>query len=146
MFQEFKKFISRGNVLDLAVGVIIGGAFGAVVKSLVADVIMPPIGLLLGGVDFTNLFVVLGEGSYETLDAAKEAGAASVNYGVFFNNVISFLIVAFAVFMMVKALNSAKRKEEAAPAAEPTTKDCPRCLSTIPIKATKCAHCASELG
>ena len=116
MIKEFKDFAVKGNVVDMAVGIIIGGAFGTIVKSLVADVIMPPIGLLLGGVDFTNLFVVLGEGSYETLDAAKEAGAASVNYGVFFNNVISFLIVAFAVFMLVKGINAAKKEEEKKPA------------------------------
>ena len=112
MIQEFKAFAVKGNVVDMAVGIIIGGAFGTIVKSLVADVIMPPIGLLLGGVDFTNLFVVLGAGSYESLEAAKEAGAATINYGVFFNNVISFLIVAFAVFILVKAMNAVKRKEE----------------------------------
>ena len=119
MVKEFKDFAVKGNVVDMAVGIIIGGAFGTIVKSLVADVIMPPIGLALGGVDFANLFVVLGEGTYETLDAAKEAGAATVNYGVFFNNVISFLIVAFAVFMLVRSINSLKRKEEAKPAAPP---------------------------
>jgi len=119
MIKEFKDFAVKGNVVDMAVGIIIGGAFGTIVKSLVADVIMPPIGLALGGVDFTNLFVVLGDGSYETLDAAKEAGAATINYGVFFNNVISFLIVAFAVFLLVKSINSLKRKEEAKPAPPP---------------------------
>ena len=119
MVKEFKDFAVKGNVVDMAVGIIIGGAFGTIVKSLVADVIMPPIGLALGGVDFANLFVVLGEGTYETLDAAKEAGAATVNYGVFFNNVISFVIVAFAVFMLVRSINSLKRKEEAKPAAPP---------------------------
>jgi len=119
MVKEFKEFAVKGNVVDMAVGIIIGGAFGTIVKSLVSDVIMPPIGLALGGVDFTNLFVVLGEGSYETLDAAKEAGAATINYGVFFNNVISFLIVAFAVFLLVKSINSLKRKEAAKPAAPP---------------------------
>ena len=123
MIKEFKEFAIKGNMVDMAVGIIIGGAFGTIVKSLVADVIMPPIGLMLGGVDFSNLFLVLGgDATYETLDAAKEAGAASINYGVFFNNVISFLIVAFAVFMLVKGINSAKRKEEekpAAPAAPP---------------------------
>ena len=108
MVKEFKEFAVKGNVVDMAVGIIIGGAFGTIVKSMVADVIMPPIGLLLGGVDFTNLFVVLGEGAYESLDAAKEAGAATINYGVFFNNVISFIIVAFAVFMMIKAMNTLK--------------------------------------
>ena len=120
MVKEFKEFAVKGNVVDMAVGIIIGGAFGTIVKSLVSDVIMPPIGLALGGVDFTNLFVVLGDGGdFETLDAAKEAGAATVNYGVFINNVISFLIVAFAVFMLVKGINSLKRKEEAKPAPPP---------------------------
>jgi large conductance mechanosensitive channel len=119
MVKEFKEFAVKGNVVDMAVGIIIGGAFGTIVKSLVADVIMPPIGLALGGVDFSNLFLVLGSGSYETLDAAREAGAATVNYGIFFNNVISFLIVAFAVFLLVKSINSMKRKEEAKPAPAP---------------------------
>ena len=119
MVKEFKEFAVKGNVVDMAVGIIIGGAFGTIVKSLVSDVIMPPIGLLLGGVDFGNLFIVLGEGSFDSLDAAREAGAATVNYGVFINNVISFLIVAFAVFMLVKSINSLKRKEEEKPAAPP---------------------------
>jgi large conductance mechanosensitive channel len=119
MIKEFKDFAVKGNVVDMAVGIIIGGAFGTIVKSLVADVIMPPIGLALGGVDFTNLFFVLGEGSYDTLDAAKEAGAASINYGVFMNNVISFLIVAFAVFLLVKGINSAKKKEAEKPKEPP---------------------------
>jgi large conductance mechanosensitive channel len=119
MVKEFKEFAVKGNVVDMAVGIIIGGAFGTIVKSLVSDVIMPPIGLLMGGVDFGNLFVVLGEGSYESLDLAKEAGAATINYGVFINNVISFLIVAFAVFLLVKSINSLKRKEEAKPAPPP---------------------------
>ncbi|MCP3981078.1 MAG: large conductance mechanosensitive channel protein MscL [bacterium] len=117
MIKEFKDFAVKGNVVDMAVGIIIGGAFGTIVKSLVSDVIMPPIGLALGGVDFSNMFMVLGEGSFESLEAAKEAGAATINYGVFINNVISFIIVAFAVFMLVKAVNSAKKKEEAKPAA-----------------------------
>ena len=119
MMKEFKEFAVKGNVVDMAVGIIIGGAFGTIVKSLVSDVIMPPIGLLLGGVDFSNLFLVLGTGSFESLDAAREAGAATVNYGVFINNVISFLIVAFAVFLLVKAINNLKRKEEAKPAPPP---------------------------
>ena len=119
MLKEFKEFAVKGNVVDMAVGIIIGGAFGTIVKSLVSDVIMPPIGLLLGGVDFSNLFVVLGGESYESLDAAQQAGAATINYGLFINNVISFLIVAFAVFMLVKGINSLKRKEEAKPAAPP---------------------------
>ena len=119
MMKEFKEFAVKGNVVDMAVGIIIGGAFGTIVKSLVADVIMPPVGKLLGGVDFANLFVVLGEGAYESLDAAKEAGAATLNYGVFINNVISFLIVAFAVFLLVKSINTLKRKEEEKPAPPP---------------------------
>ena len=122
MIKEFKEFAVKGNVVDMAVGIIIGGAFGTIVKSLVSDVLMPPIGLLMGGVDFANLFKVLGEGSYESLEAAKEAGAATINYGIFINNVISFVIVAFAVFLMIKGINSAKKKEEekpAAPAAPP---------------------------
>lgn len=147
MLQEFKKFAMRGNVVDMAVGIIIGAAFGAIVKSLVDDVIMPPIGLLLGNVDFTNLFVVLKEGAtpepYASLDAAKKAGAVTLNYGVFINSLVSFTIVAFAVFMLVRAVNKLKHEEEA-PAA-PTTKDCPRCFTAIPIKATRCPHCTSEL-
>jgi len=119
MVKEFKEFAVKGNVVDMAVGIIIGGAFGTIVKSLVSDVIMPPIGLLMGGVDFSNLFMVLGDGTFESLDAAKEAGAATINYGVFINNVISFLIVAFAVFLLVKAINNLKRKEEAKPAPPP---------------------------
>ncbi len=119
MIQEFRTFAVKGNVVDMAVGIIIGGAFGTIVKSLVSDVIMPPIGLLLGGVDFSSLFLVLGEGSYPSLEEAQAAGAATINYGVFINNVISFLIVAFAVFILVKGLNAAKRKEEEKPAAPP---------------------------
>ena len=119
MVKEFKEFAVKGNVVDMAVGIIIGGAFGTIVKSLVSDVLMPPIGLLLGGVDFSNLFMVLGEGSYESLDLAKEAGAATINYGLFINNVISFLIVAFAVFLLIKGINSMKRKEEEKPAPPP---------------------------
>jgi large conductance mechanosensitive channel len=150
MVKEFKEFAMRGNVVDMAVGIIIGGAFGTIVKSLVSDVIMPPIGLLLGGVDFANLFVVLKEGAtsaapYAALADAQTAGAVTVNYGVFFNAVISFLIVAFAVFMLIKGLNSMKRQEEVAP-AEATTKECPFCLSTIAIKAVRCPNCTSELA
>lgn len=118
MLKEFKEFAIKGNVMDMAVGIIIGAAFGSIVQSLVKDVLMPPIGLLLGGVDFSNLFLVLGSGSYESLAAAQEAGAATVNYGVFINNVVSFLIVAFAVFMVVKGVNQMKRKEEEAPTVE----------------------------
>jgi len=148
MFKEFKEFAMRGNVVDMAVGIIIGAAFGTIVKSLVDDVIMPPIGLLLGSVDFSDLFVTLKEGAtagpYLTLAAAKEAGAVTLSYGAFFNTIISFLIVAFSVFLLIKGMNSMKRKEET-PAADPTTKECPYCFSTIPIKATKCPHCTSTL-
>ena len=139
----------RGNVVDMAVGIIIGAAFGTIVNSVVADIIMPPIGLLLGNIDFSNLFVVLKEGTkgagpYESLAAAKAAGAVSINYGFFINTVISFVIVAFAVFLLIRGVNQLKR-QEAAPPAAPTTKECPYCLSTIPIKATRCGHCTSEL-
>ena len=150
MGKEFKDFAMRGNVVDMAVGIIIGGAFGTIVKSLVSDVIMPPIGLMMGGVDFVNLFAVLKEGAngaapYASLTDAQTAGAVTVNYGVFFNAIVSFLIVAFAVFMLIKGLNNLKREEEAPP-AEPTTKDCPFCLSTIAIAATRCPNCTSELA
>jgi large conductance mechanosensitive channel len=145
MLKEFKEFIMRGNVIDMAVGIIIGAAFGTIIKSLVDDVIMPPIGLLLGKVDFSNLFLVIREGkvagAYETLAAAKTAGAVTINYGLFINTIISFLIVASAVFMLIRAVNQLKRE---AP-AEATTKECPYCLSVIPIKATRCAHCTSEI-
>jgi large conductance mechanosensitive channel len=148
MFKEFKEFAMRGNVVDMAVGIIIGAAFGAIVKSLVADVIMPPIGLLLGNVDFSNLFVVIKQGdvagTFATVADAQKAGAVTLNYGLFINTVISFLIVAFAVFMLVKGLNTLKRKEEAPPAA-PTTRECPHCFSVIPIKATRCGFCTSDL-
>jgi large conductance mechanosensitive channel len=148
MLKEFKEFAMRGNVVDMAVGIIIGAAFGTIVKSLVADIIMPPIGLLLGGVDFTNLFVVLKPGKtpgpYSALADAQAAGAVTVNWGVFVNTVISFLIVAFAVFLVVKVINNMRRQEEAPP-AEPTTKECPYCFSVIPIKATRCAGCTAEL-
>jgi large conductance mechanosensitive channel len=149
MFNEFKKFAMRGNVVDMAVGIIIGAAFGAIVKSLVADVIMPPIGLLLGGVDFSNLFMVVKEGAtagpFETLEAAKEAGAVTINYGVFVNTVINFLIVAFAIFMVIRAMNKLKKEEEA-PAPAPTAKDCGFCCSSIPINATRCPNCTSDLA
>jgi len=148
MLKEFREFAMRGNVVDMAVGIIIGAAFGAIVKSLVDDVIMPPIGLLLGSVDFSDLFITLKQGAatgpYATLELAKKTGAVTLSYGAFFNTIISFLIVAFSVFMLVKGMNELKRQQEAAPAA-PTTKECPHCLSTIPIKAIKCAHCTSNL-
>jgi large conductance mechanosensitive channel len=145
MLKEFKEFVMRGNVLDLAVAVIIGGAFGKIISSFVNDVLMPPIGLLLGGVDFSNLFIALDGKVYGSLDAAKTAGAATINYGVFLNTVIDFLIVAFVIFLIVKAANALKKKPEPAPAPEPTTKDCPYCFTTIPIKATRCPNCTSEL-
>jgi len=144
MLKEFKEFAMRGNVVDMAVGIIIGAAFGKIISSLVKDVIMPPIGVAMGGVDFSNIFINLSGGEYANLAAAKEAGAATLNVGVFINTVIDFAIVAFAIFMMIKLMNRMKREEEA-PAAEPTTKDCPHCLSTIPIQATRCGHCTSEL-
>lgn len=148
MLEEFKKFAMRGNVVDMAVGIIIGGAFGTIVKSLVDDVIMPPIGLLLGGVDFSDLFITLKEGAtagpYATVAAAGEAGAVTLNLGLFINNLISFTIVAFAVFMLIKGMNSLQRKQEEPP-AEPTEKECPHCFTQIPIKATRCPHCTSEL-
>ena len=148
MFKEFREFAVKGNVVDMAVGIIIGAAFGTIVTSLVKDIIMPPIGLLLGGVDFSNLFLVLKQGTppspYGNLAAAQAAGAVTLNVGQFINTVISFLIVAFSVFLVIRAINKLKR-EEPAPAAAPTTKDCPYCLSNIPLKATKCAHCASSL-
>jgi large conductance mechanosensitive channel len=143
MLKEFKEFAMRGNVLDLAIGVIIGAAFGKIVSSFVADVLMPPIGKLMGGVDFSNLFIVLGPGHYDSLKAAKDAGAATLNYGLFINSVIDFLIVAFAIFLVVKAVNRAMPKP--APAAAPATKECPFCLSAVPAKATRCAFCTSSL-
>lgn len=144
MLKEFKEFAMRGNVIDMAVGIIIGGAFGTIIKSMVDDVIMPPIGLALGGADFTDFFINLTGGDHPTLTAAKEAGAVTLNYGLFVNSVISFLIVAFALFMLIKTINRLKR-EEAAPPAAPTTKECPHCYTTIPIKATRCPHCTSAL-
>jgi large conductance mechanosensitive channel len=148
MLQEFKKFAMRGNVVDMAVGIIIGGAFGTIVKSLVADVLMPPIGLLLGNVDFSNLFLVVKQGAaagpYETLVAAQEAGAVTINYGTFINTIVSFLIVAFAVFLLIQQINKLRAKEEA-PLPEPTTKECPQCYTSIPIKANRCPNCTSEI-
>ncbi|HEY7547585.1 MAG TPA: large-conductance mechanosensitive channel protein MscL [Blastocatellia bacterium] len=147
MFKEFKEFAMRGNFVDMAVGIIIGGAFATIAKSLVSDLLMPPIGLLLGGVDFSNLFVVIKggktSGPYATLADAQTAGAVTLNYGAFFNSVIGFLIVAFAVFLVVKSINALRRKQEEAPA---TTKECEFCASEIPIKAQRCPHCTSQLG
>jgi len=145
MLKEFKEFAMRGNVVDMAVGIIIGASFGTIVKSLVSDIIMPPIGLLLGKVNFSNLFIVLsGRGaSYATLAEAQAAGAVTLNYGIFIDTIISFIIVAFAVFLVVRNVNRLKREE---PAPVPMTKKCPYCLSVIPIKATRCGFCTSELG
>jgi len=137
MLKEFKEFAMRGNVVDMAVGIIIGAAFGKIVSSLVKDVIMPPIGLLLGNVDFSNLAITLREKT----DAAE---AVTINYGVFINTVLDFVIVAFAIFIVIKQMNRFKRKEEA-PAPAPTTKECPKCFTAIPVKATRCPHCTSEI-
>jgi large conductance mechanosensitive channel len=148
MLKEFKEFAMRGNVIDMAVGIIIGAAFGTIVNSLVQDVIMPPIGLLLGNVDFSNIFIVLKEGKvagpYASVAAARSAGAISINFGMFVNTIISFILVAFAVFLFVKTINRLRRQEEAPPAA-PTTKECNYCFSKIPIQATRCPNCTSEL-
>jgi large conductance mechanosensitive channel len=142
--KEFKEFAMRGNMIDLAIGIIIGVAFTSIVNSLVNDIIMPPIGMLIGKVDFANLFLSLDGTTYASLDAAKAAGAATFNYGLFINSVINFLIVAFVVFLLVRAINRMARKPEPAP-AEPTTKECPYCISNIPLKATRCPNCTSEL-
>lgn len=143
MLREFKEFAMRGNVIDLAVGVIIGAAFSKIVTSFVNDILMPPIGLLLGHIDFSNLFIDLSGNSYATLSEAKEAGAPTINYGVFINNVIDFLIVAFALFLLIRQINRLdNRKKEK---KEAVTKECPYCLSTVPVKATRCAHCTSHL-
>jgi len=148
MLKEFKDFAMRGNVVDLAVGVIIGGAFGNIVKSLVDDIIMPPIGLLLGNVDFSNLFLLMKSGDpagpYASLSAAQEAGAVTLNYGLFINTVIAFLIVAFVIFLLIRAINRLDREEKAAPEA-PTTKQCPYCFTEIPLQATRCPNCTSGL-
>ena len=149
MFKDFKEFAMRGNVVDMAVGIIIGAAFGAVVKSLVDNVIMPPIGLLVGNVDFSNLFVTLKAGKvagpYASLAAAKAAGAVTLNVGVFINTVVSFVIVAFSVYLLVRGINRLHRQEEAPP-PPPDTKTCPFCRSEIPLQASRCPHCTSELG
>jgi len=142
MLKEFKEFAMRGNVVDLAIGIIIGGAFGKIVSSLVGDILMPPIGKIMGNLDFSSLFLALNGQSYPSLTAAKAAGAPTINYGIFLNTVIDFIIVAFVVFLLVKQMNRLKKE---APAAAPSTKDCPHCLSAIAIKATRCPHCTSEL-
>lgn len=143
MIKEFKEFISKGNVMDMAVGVIMGGAFGKIVSSLVNDLLMPLIGLILGGVDFSNLFIALDGGNYASLAAAEEAGAALFKYGAFIQNIIDFLIIAFCIFLMVKAFNKTKKEE---PAPAPTTKACPYCKSEIAIDAVKCPHCTADLS
>ena len=142
MFKEFKAFAMRGNVLDMAVGIIIGAAFGRIITSFVSDIIMPPIGLLLGKVDFSSLFLNISGTSYPTLAQAKAAGAATINYGMFLNTVLDFLIVAFVIFLLIRQVN---RWSKPAPAAAPTTKECPYCVSAIPLKATRCPNCTSEL-
>ena len=142
MLKEFKEFALRGNVLDMAIGIIIGAAFGKIITSLVNDVLMPPIGLAIGKIDFSSLFINLSGQSYSTVGAAKAAGAATINYGIFLNTVMDFILVAFAIFLLIRQVNRMKRQPEAAPA---TTKACPHCLSAIALKATRCAHCTSEL-
>lgn len=149
MFKDFKEFVMRGNVVDMAIGIVIGAAFGTIVKSFVDDVLMPPIGLLLGNVDFANLFTVLKEGTkaagpYASLAAAKAAGAVTLNWGTFINTIISFFIIAFAVFLVIKGINRLKREKEAPP-VEVATKECPFCFTTIPIQASRCPHCTSQL-
>jgi len=152
MLKEFRAFVMRGNVIDLAVGIIIGVAFGAIINSLVKDIIMPPIGLVLGNVDFTNLFVVLKEGSvagpYPSLVAAQEAGAVSINYGIFINTLVNFLIIAAVVFFfIVRPIARINARQKAAEvAAPPSTKECPYCFTSIPVKATRCPNCTSELA
>src|SRR5437867_4154794 len=142
MLQEFKKFALQGNVLDMAIGIIIGAAFGKIVSSLVNDVLMPPIGLIVGRVDFSGLFLNLSGETYASLAAAKTAGAPTISYGIFLNNVLDFVIVAFVIFLLIKQVNRLKAKE--APAA-PSTRDCPRCLSSVALKATRCPCCTSDL-
>jgi large conductance mechanosensitive channel len=142
MLKEFREFALKGNVIDLAVGIIIGAAFNKVVQSLVNDIIMPPVGLLVGKVDFSSLFVNISGKTYETLAEAKKAGAATINYGLFINNLVDFTIMAFVVFLMVKQINRLRREETPAP---PTTKDCPFCLSKVPLAASRCPQCTSTL-
>jgi len=147
MLKELKQFILRGNVIDMAVGIIIGGAFGSIVTSLVNDILMPPIGMLLGGIDFSNFYILLDPGAgaapFASISEAQAAGAVTINYGLFINALISFLIIAVSVFFLIQGINKLTEKEK--PAAEPTTKDCPFCFSNIPIKATRCPNCTSEL-
>jgi len=144
MLKEFKEFAMRGNVFDMAIGIVIGAAFGSIVASFVDDILMPPIGMLLGGVDFANLFISLDGQHYVSLAEAQLAGAATINYGLFLSTVIDFLIVAFIIFLLVRQINRLKAESEEVP-AEPTTKDCPHCATEIPIQATRCPHCTSEI-
>jgi len=148
MLKEFKEFVMKGNVVDMAVGIVIGAAFGSIVKSAVSDIIMPPVGLLLGNVDFSNLFIVLKEGTaagpYASIADAQKVGAVTINYGLFLNTIISFVIVASAVFILVKTINRLRREEEI-PQPEAATKDCPFCFLPVPLRAVKCGHCTSEL-
>lgn len=145
MIQEFKTFIMRGNVLDLAIGIIIGAAFGRIVNSLVNDIVMPPIGLLFGGVDFTDLYINLSETTYASLAEAQEAGAATINYGLFINAVFEFIIIALVIFLMIRQFNRLRREKEAT-LPPPTTKECPYCMTSIPIKAIRCPNCISDLA
>ncbi len=142
MLKEFRDFAVRGNVIDMAVGIVLGGAFGKIVSSFVKDIIMPPIGKLMGGVDFSQLYLNLSDTDYATLAEAQEAGAATINYGVFMMTVIDFVIIAFAIFMVVRQMNKLKKQP---PPADPTTKNCDKCQMSIPIKATRCGHCTSEV-
>lgn len=145
MWKEFREFAMRGNVLDMAIGVVIGAAFGRIVSSLVEDIVMPPLGLLIGRMDFSNLFISLSGRRYASLAEAKAAGAATLNIGLFLNAVLNFIIVAFAIFLVIRAVNRLQRRKEAAPATGPTTAACGFCYSTIPIRATRCPHCTSQL-
>ncbi len=142
VIDEFKEFAVKGNMIDMAIGIVIGASFGTVIKSLVDDIMMPVIGKFTGGVDFSNLFFTLGEGEFTTIAAAKEAGVATLNYGLFINAIVAFLIIAWVLFMVIKAMNKLKKEE---PAPDPTDKDCPHCFSRISLKATKCAHCTSQV-
>ena len=145
MFKEFKEFAMRGNVLDMAVGIIIGGAFGKIITSFVGDILMPPVGMLIGKVDLSNMFLNLGDGTFAKLADAKAAGVPTINYGLFLNTLIDFVIVAFAIFLLIRQVNRLKREPAPAP-AEPTTKDCPQCCSAIPVKAVRCPNCTSSIG
>ena len=144
MFKEFKEFAMRGNVLDMAVGIIIGGAFGKIITSFVGDILMPPVGMLIGKVDLSNMFLNLGNGTFAKLADAKAAGVPTINYGLFLNTLIDFVIVAFAIFLLIRQVNRLKREPAPAPAA-PTTKDCPHCCTAIALKATRCPACTSEV-